>query len=78
MSRNPRVDVRALKAALLAISAERIGSEEECQTAALTCGRMARSNGRTLDEVHEALVPDGIYDASLTWNYIVDGWYGVA
>ncbi len=66
---------KAIKAGRLAISAERIGSEDEAIAAALRCGTLAAAAGADLDTVWAALTADGIAAASLTWSTVVDAWY---
>ena len=61
---------KAIKAGRLAISAEQIGSELECEQAARTCGRLAACAGVSLDALFVQLAP-----SALAWNSMVDGWY---
>lgn len=62
------------KAALLACSAERIGSEHEAEQAARTAGALCRADGMDLDVLWEG-VPE-LHAAPLAWNSVVDGWHG--
>ncbi|HWU86522.1 MAG TPA: hypothetical protein VN253_04580 [Kofleriaceae bacterium] len=68
---------KAVKAGLLACSAETLGNEAEAVTAATTAGRLARREGLTLDALHAALGTK-VATADLAWNYMVDGWYEAA
>jgi hypothetical protein len=67
---------KAIKAGLLAISAESLGNEHEAEQAARTAGALARKAGADLDQLYSAL--PGISAAALSWNSIVDGWYDAA
>jgi hypothetical protein len=65
---------KAVKAARLAISAEKLGNEEEAVQAGATAGRLWAEAGTTTintldDEVR------GLSMSTLAWNAAVDGWY---
>ncbi len=70
--------LKAVKAGTLAISAEKIGSEDEAVQAARTCGQLTLRAGHTLDDVYAELTEAGIKCAYLTWNCIVDGYFDAA
>lgn len=65
------------KIVALAVSAESRGEdgEGECMVAALRAGEFARNNGGDTDYLWAAYTSVG-GNAPLTWNYIVDGFYG--
>jgi len=69
---------KALHAAQLALSAERLGNLEEADTAARTCGRIAHGMGLILKTVWEDLLSEGIVDAPRVWGAVVDGWHDAA
>lgn len=65
---------KAIKAARLAVSADRIGSEFEATQAARTAGELARRAGLSLDELDAAV--GSMCQSSLAWCVAVDAWYG--
>lgn len=69
------LDVKVVKCARLAISAEGIDSLHEALQAARTCGTLAAKAGHTLDEVWVGLAQYGLPQASATWHAIVDAHY---
>lgn len=73
MSKTQRQGIKALD---LAISNEHLGNDAECETAARTAGRCARLAGFDLEQVWRAVPDMGAH--SMTWNYVVDGWYEAA
>lgn len=64
---------KAVKAARLAVSAERIGSELEATQAARIAGELARRAGLSLDQLDVAV--GGFCHSALSWCVAVDAWY---
>lgn len=71
-----KLQSKGIKALDLAISAEDIGSYDECKQAARTAGELAQRAGFDLDQVWRAVENMGQY--SMTWTSVVDGWYDSA
>lgn len=70
-----RLATKAVKAALLAISADRIGSEHEVIAAGALAGSLWFRAGGNLLDLHIALCDHGIERADTAWACIVDGWF---
>jgi hypothetical protein len=68
------MEAKAIKTALLAISAENIGNEHEAATAAYRAGQLAHLAGVRTSDLHSL----GFAKAQLAWAYFVDGWYDAA
>lgn len=66
---------RALKSALLAISADKLGNNFGAEAAGYVAGQLIHDAALDLESVWADLIPEGIVDAQIAWHGIVDGWY---
>lgn len=69
-----KLAAKAIKAGLIACSAERAGAGETAADAARLAGRLAFRAGMTTDALLDALRPS-VTDDMVSWHIAVDSWH---